>query len=408
MKNGKNNCEQQKPTRTSPFITRSYFYTKDDAEKVAKVVLDGKLTHSSGEETKKLEKEFAQYCGTQYALATNSGTSALQLAVKAVGVGIGDEVILPAYTFIATAQAILSQGGVPVFADLDDTFCISIDSVKRLITKKTKAIMVVHIFGNTADVEGLKKVIGNRRISIIEDCAQAIGADYMGKKVGNLGDIGCFSFNEKKALPTGQGGMLTTSNKDFYRIAAATRNTGIDKTISSNEINTVGNTLFMTEMEAVLAREILKKIDKLNNARRLNFEYLYKKLKKSRNKLTIYSIIKGANPSFSRVIFLFDFKKMKITRDIFIESLNKEGIPLRTFYPIPLYKYRLFQERRDMFIDNNFAFIKNKINYRKIILPNTERFCEQQVGLEFSPYITKKDIDDVLAALDKVMTVKNK
>lgn len=408
MKSKKSNYERQKPIRTSPFITRPYFYTKDDAEKVAKVVLGGKLTHSSGEETKKLEKEFAQYCGTQYALSTNSGTSALQLAVKAVGVGVGDEVILPAYTFIATAQAILTQGGVPVFADIDDTFCISIGSVKRLITNKTKAILVVHIFGNVVNVEGLKKIIGNRKISIIEDCAQAIGADYKGKKVGNLGDIGCFSFNEKKALPIGQGGMFTTSNKDFYRIAAATRNTGIDKTVSSNEINTAGNTLFMTEMEAVLAREILKKIDKLNRARRENFKYLYKYLKKNRNKFIIYSIIKGANPSFSRIIFLIDFKKLGMTRDVFVETVNKEGIPLRIFYPIPLYKYRLFRERRDTFIDNSFAFMKNKINYRKIILPNTEHFCEQQVGLEFSPYITKKDIDDVLTALDKVMTVKNK
>lgn len=404
MKNGQNNPKLWKPVRTAPFVTKPYFYTKEDAEKVAKTVLCGKLTHSSGEETKKLEGEFAQYCGTQYALATNSGTSALQLAVKAVGVGIGDEVILPAYTFIASAQAILAQGGIPVFADLDDTFCISMDSVKKLITQKTKAIMVVHIFGNVSDIDGLKKVIGKRKIAIIEDCAQAIGANFKGRKVGNLGDIGCFSFNEKKALPTGQGGMLTTSNKEFYRIAAATRNTGIDKTVSSNEVNTVGNTLFITEMEAVLAREILKKLDKLNGARRINFKYLHKNLGKYKNKLKIYSILNGADPSFSRIIFLIDFERMGMTRDVFIEAVNKEGIPLRIFYPIPLYKYRLFQERRDVFIDNSFAFMKNKVNYRKVFLPNAERFCKQQVGLEFSPYITKSDIDDVLTAINKVMT----
>lgn len=408
MKSEKNDPGQWKPVRTAPFVTKPYFYTKDDAEKVAKTILSGKLTHSSGKETKKLEKEFAHYCDTQYALATNSGTSALQLAVKAVGVGIGDEVILPAYTFIATAQAILAQGGVPVFADLDDTFCISVDSVKKLITKRTKAIMVVHIFGNVADVDGLKKVIGNRKIAIIEDCAQAIGANYKGKKAGNLGDVGCFSFNEKKALPTGQGGMLITSNKEFYRIAAATRNTGIDKTVSSNEINTAGNTLFMTEMEAVLARSILRKIDKLNKARRMNFKYLHKNLKKYKNNLTTYSILRGANPSFSRIIFLVDFKRLGVTRDTFIEAVNREGIPLRMFYPIPLYKYHLFQERKDIFIDNSFAFMKNKINYRSVCLPNAERLCEQQIGLEFSPYITKKDIGDVLIALDKVMTEKNK
>ncbi len=404
----KKNYPRKEYVRTAPFITKPYFYTKEDAGRVAKTVLSGKLTHSSGNEIKKLENEFAEYCGTKFALATNSGTSALQLAVKAVGVGVGDEVILPAYTFIATAQAVLAQGGVPIFADLDDSFCISLESVKKLITKNTKAIIVVHIFGNVANIEGLKKIIGKKKIVIIEDCAQAIGAIYKDKKAGNLGGIGCFSFNEKKALPTGQGGMLITSDSNFYRIAAATRNTGIDKTISSSEINTAGNTLFMTEMEAVLARTILKKIDKLNQARRINFKYLQKKLKKHQNKYRIYSIIKGANPSFSRIVFLIDFNKIGITRDSFIEAVNKEGIPLRTFYPIPLYKYRLFQEKRDIFIDNSFSFAKNKVNYRSICFPNVERFCKQQVGLEFSPYITKKDIDDVLTALDKVMTVKNK
>lgn len=392
------------PVRMTPFVTKSYFYTKEDADIVAKTVLSGKLTHSSGEETKKLESEFAQYCGTQFALATNSGTSALQLAVKAAGIGLGDEVILPAYTFIATAQAILSQGGVPVFADLDDTFCISPKSVKKLITKKTKAIIVVHIFGNVADVDSLKKIIGKKKITIIEDCAQAIGATCNDKKVGNLGDIGCFSFNEKKALPTGQGGMFTTSDNKLYRIAAATRNTGIDKSVSSNEINTAGNTLFMTEMEAVLARAILKKLDKLNRARRINYDHLQNCLKNYRNKFKMYSIAKGANPSFSRIVFLVNFKKLGITRDSFIEAVNKEGIPLRIFYPIPLYKYRLFQEKRDAFVDNSFAFAKNKENYRRVSLPYAERFCEQQVGLEFSPYITKKDVEDVLTALSKVIT----
>jgi len=403
----KNNSKRRKPIRTAPFITKPYFYTKEDAEKVAKTILGGRLTHSSGEEIKKLEKEFARYCGTRYALATNSGTSALQLAVKAAGVGVGDEVILPAYTFIATAQAILAQGGVPIFADLDDTFCISIKSVKKIITKKTKAIVVVHIFGNVADVEGLKKIIGNKKIAIIEDCTQAIGATLKNKKVGSLGDIGCFSFNEKKALPTGQGGMLTTSNYELYRIVAATRNTGIDKTVSSNEVNTVGNTFFMTEMEAVLARSILKKLDKLNQSRKKNFQYLQKKLDNYQNNLKIYSIHKNANPSFSRIIFLIDFKKIGTTRDTFIEAVNREGIPLRTFYPIPLYKYRLFQERKDKFINNSFAFIKNRRNYRSISLPNVEHFCEYQVGMEFSPYITKKDIDDFLLVLNSVINKNN-
>ena len=389
--------------RTTPFITKPYFFTKEDSENVARVVSSGKLTHSSGNEIKELEGEFAQYCGTQFSLATNSGTSALQLAVKAIGIGLGDEVILPAYTFIATAQAILAQGGTPIFADIDDTFCISLESVKKLITKNTKAVIVVHIFGNVADVDGLKEIIGKRKIAIIEDCAQAIGATYKDKKVGNLGDIGCFSFNEKKALSTGQGGMFTTSNDGFYRIAAATRNTGIDKSISSNEINTVGSTFFMTEMEAVLARSILKKIDKLNSIRRINFEHLKKDLENYADKLKIYSIIKNANPSFSRIAFLIDFANLGITRDNFIKAVNECGIPIRTFYPIPLYKYRIFQEKKDAFIKNSFSFLKNKINYSRIFLPNVERFCEQQIALEFSPYITKQDIDDALNILDEII-----
>lgn len=394
------------PLRKTPFITKPYYYSKRDTQNMTKVLLSGNLTHSSGTEIKKLESEFSEYCGTKYSLATNSGTSALQLAVKAAGINVGDEVIVPAYTFIATAQAVLSQGGIPVFADIDETFCISPESVKKVITDKTKAIIMVHIFGNVAKVDEIKKIINdrNKNIVIIEDCAQAIGAECKGKKVGGLGNIGCFSFNEKKALPTGQGGMFTTSNHNYYRIAAAARNTGIDKLDKKKEANTIGYTLFITEMQAVLARSVLKQLDKLNKVRRKNYAYLNNLLAKKLKILKMYKIQENCKPSFSRLAFTIKFERFGIGRDWFVEAVREEGIPVRTFYPVPLYKYRLFQDKRDYFTKSSFPFSESDIDYKRLNLPFVEKFCAQQVAMEFSPYLVKEDLEDFIEAIFKVLS----
>ncbi len=372
--------------------TVPYEYSETDAEKIFRVILSGKLTHNTGNEIISLEREFSDYIGTKYGVATNSGTSSLHLAMKAVGIQPGDEVVVPAYTFIAVAQAVLLCGGVPIFADIDDTFALSPASIEAAITPRTKAIIVVHMFGNVADMKQIQTTAKKHKLFVIEDCAQAVGARWNGKRVGSLSDIGCFSFNEKKAIPIGQGGMLTTSNPLFYRNAIATRNTGIEMIGGKIDVTTIGSTLFMTEIQAALARRVLPHLDRLNSTRADNFHTIQNQIQVLKEHLQTYKIVQGAEPSFSRFVCMVDFRYIGISREVFIDRMRKEGIPMKTFYPLPLYKYTIFREKKDMIMQKTFPFSENThINYRALHLPFTEQFCVQQVGMEFSPYLSHAD-----------------
>ncbi len=386
------------------FPTQPYVFSKEEARRVYTIILSGKLHHRTGHEVSMLEKEFAVYHGVQYALATNAGTSALEMAIKAIGIKPGDEVIVPAYTFIATAQAVLARGGIPVFADIDDTFTISPLSVAKRISSRTKAIVAVHMFGNVADMDQINRIAKQRKLFVVEDCCQAIGATFKEKKVGSLGDIGCFSFNEKKAITTGQGGMFITNNKDFFTIANHTRETGQLDDLLASDVITTGNTFALTEMQASLARSELVRLDQLNDVRMKNYDIFSSMIDTDFVPLRWYRILPQAHPSFSRLVFMIDFEFLRVSRNDFIKAMNHKGIPMRTFYPIPLYAYTLFQKRRDTLLDSSFPFALNsRVRYSKLHLPYVETFCRQQVGIEFSPYITEEHLSFMCSVLSNYL-----
>ncbi|MGI5855299.1 MAG: DegT/DnrJ/EryC1/StrS family aminotransferase [Candidatus Merdivicinus sp.] len=171
---------------------------------------------------RKFEERFAAYVGAKYALAINNGTSSLHTALFAVGIQPGDEVLVPSYTFWATVVPVVSAHGVPVFCDVDpETFCITPEEIEKHITPKTKAIMLVHVWGNPCDMDGILAVAKKHGLKVIEDCSHAHGATYHGKKVGTLGDVGCFSLQESKLLPAGEGGILVTNEEETYQRAVA-------------------------------------------------------------------------------------------------------------------------------------------------------------------------------------------
>lgn len=378
--------------KEEPFPTRPYIFTQEDADKVSRVVLSGNLHHTAGTEVASLEKEFALYHDVKYALATNAGTSALELGLKAIGLKPGDEVIVPAFTFVATAQAVLSRGCIPIFADIDDTFTISPESLERVITERTKAVIPVHIFGNVANIERITQIAKKHKLFVVEDACQAVGAQIKDRKVGSWGDVGCFSFNEKKAISTGQGGMLITSKKKYYDIAFITRDTGQAREEIGSDVVTIGNTFAMTEMQAALARSILEKLDDLNAKRRSNYELFVELMETGALPLHWYRTLPSSAPSFSRLVFMIDFKKLDISRKEFIGKMHAAGLPMKTFYPAPLYAYSLFRKKKDMLLKSNFPFsFSPHLKYPKK-LPYVELFCQQQIGLEFSPYITREHI----------------
>ena len=203
--------------------------TDADRAAVARVLDRGVLSGAGAPEVKALEAEFAAAVGVRFCLATNSGTSALHIALAAAGVGAGDEVIVPALSFIATAQAVLHQGAVPVFADVDpDTYNIDPADAARRVTPRTRAIMPVHLHGLPADMDAIEALARRHRLTVIEDAAQAHGALYKGRAVGTLGAMAAFSLNSTKNLPAGEGGLFVTDSEELYARAARVRFDGLE------------------------------------------------------------------------------------------------------------------------------------------------------------------------------------
>jgi dTDP-4-amino-4,6-dideoxygalactose transaminase len=173
-----------------------------------------------------LEEDFSRYCGTRHSIAVNSGSSALLVALSALGIGPGDEVIVPGYTFIASISSIIFARAIPILAEVDETLNLDPEDVRQKITPRTKAIMLVHMLGNPGRIDEIKKIADDHKLFLIEDCAQALGATYKGKPVGSYGQIGTFSFNFYKTITAGEGGMVTTSDEALYKRAFAIHDQG--------------------------------------------------------------------------------------------------------------------------------------------------------------------------------------
>ena len=193
-------------------------FTQEEADAVSRVLLSNKVNYWTGTECREFEKEFAQYIGTEYAIALSNGTLALDVALKAMGIGAGDDVIVTSRTFLASASSIVTAGANPVFADVDlNSQNISAETIKAALTPNTKAIIVVHLAGMPAEMDDIMALAEEHKLWVIEDCAQAHGAKYKGKSVGSIGHVGAWSFCQDKIMTTGgEGGMVTTNDKDLW------------------------------------------------------------------------------------------------------------------------------------------------------------------------------------------------
>lgn len=243
---------------------------QEELEAVRRVLESGILAH--GPEVEAFEREFAEYVGADYAVAVANGTAALDLILKAYGVGEGDEVITTPFSFIATANAILYQKAKPVFGDIDpETYNLNPDTVLELITPRTKAIIVVHLYGHPADMKAFREIAEDHKLVLVEDAAQAHGALYEGRKVGSLGDAAAFSFYATKNMTTGEGGMVVTNDRRVAEKVRMLRDHGQAEKYLHVEL---GYNLRMTSIAAAIGRVQLRKLDRLNEARRGNAELL--------------------------------------------------------------------------------------------------------------------------------------
>ena len=310
------------------------------------------------------ERNFIRKYKTKFGISVGSGTDALMISLMAIGVKKGDEVITAANTAIPTITAIINSGATPVLADINlKDYLIDINSVKKLITKKTKAIIPVHLYGQIADMDKLIKITRNHKIKIIEDCAQAQGAKYKGKFAGTLGDIGCFSFYPTKILGTyGDGGFILTNNKEIYEKAKRIRFYGIEMENKSNKFfnkyyaNENGVNSRLDEIQSGILNFKLKKINEYINLRRKKARLYLKLLNK-----TELILPKENNDNF-HVYHLFTVFHEK--RDAIIKRLNKSRIFTRVIYPYPIKNMKPYQSLKSKKLINT-----NKISKGIFSLP---------------------------------------
>ena len=316
------------------------FIGQDEISAVSEVLASGML--AQGDRVAEFEKKFADYCGTTYGVATNNGTAALHAALLAADIGYGDEVIVPAFSFIATASAVSMCGAKPIFADVNDqTFTINPEQVAERITPKTKAIIGVHLFGQPFEIRALQEICESHNLKLIEDAAQAHGALYNGEKTGGFGHFGCFSFYATKNMITGEGGLITTSEKAFAERLRLIVNHGQSEKYLHTRL---GYNYRMTDIAAAIGIVQLKKLDKFNMRRRKNADY-YNSHLSVLGLVTPYVAPGMYHVYHQYVIRLTD--EFPVKREEFIEYLKTKGIGTAVHYPIPIHRQPLYALAND-------------------------------------------------------------
>lgn len=349
-----------------------------------------------GTKVPEFSKQFAEFQGANYGVCVNSGTTALYIALKAAGVGPGDEVITTPYTFQATVVAILMTHAVPVFVDTaPDSFLLDASKVEAAITERTKAILPVHIAGYPADLDALVDIGNRHNLKIIEDCAQAHGAEWRGRGVGSWGDFGCFSFQSSKNLCAGEGGIVLMNDRELYERAWALHNCGrTPPDTESGNIEPFGANFRMTEWQAGLLLSRLTRLEAETNHRHMNMRWLD----------GWFGEIPGIkvtplDPRATRCgshgyKAIFDSEEFEdISRGTFISAMRAEGIPIGYWYNTPMY--------RASFLSSNL--FGSDLDFSDVHCPETEKIC--QSGLAFSQNVltgTEEDMEDIIKAAIKI------
>ena len=309
-------------------LTAQYKSIKTEVDAAVKRVIDSQH-FILGPEVEAFESEVAAYCGTKYAVGVASGTDALILSLKALGIGPGDEVITPPFTFFATAEAVSIVGAKPVFVDIDpETYCINPELIEDKITKNTKAIIPVHLFGQCADMDRIMEIAKINNLKVIEDTAQAMGAKYKGKQAGSMGDIGALSFFPSKNLGGfGDGGMIITNNKELADKIKMLRVHG--STIRYIH-SAIGINSRLDALQAAILRVKLKHLNRWLDGRRKVARYYDENLKG-------LPLITPYAPSYNTHTYHLYVLRVKPSPEKLAKSLNDAGIEARTYYPVPLH-----------------------------------------------------------------------
>jgi dTDP-4-amino-4,6-dideoxygalactose transaminase len=354
-----------------------------EVDAVTEVLRSGILTSrkESGSMVARFEKAFSSFVGARHAFATNSGTASLHLSLLASGVGHGDEVIIPSFTFVATAETVVLAGARPVFVDIDsETYNIDPGQIEKFVSKRTRAVVPVDLFGLPADAKPIREIAEKHGLVVIEDAAQAHGARYLEKSAGGFADLACWSFYASKNMTTGEGGMVTTDSDKLAEKLPCMRTHGEAGEYVSTMI---GGNFRMPEVEAAIGCVQLKKLPSFLEARRRNAERLSFKLRHLKE-LQLPTVPRGRKHSWYLYTVRLKDSDAK-SRNTIVSMLRERGVGATVYYPTPIHLmpfYRKFSQRN---------------------LPNTEKAAVQVFSLPVHPGVTGEQIDYIAGSVKKIV-----
>jgi perosamine synthetase len=406
-----------KPVREKPFP--QHRTTGDEEKKIVMEVMDSGILSEfmgsnnkhffGGDYVKTFEKKWSKRFHVKHTVSVNSATSGLYAAIGAAGVGPGDEVIVVPWTMTATATAILSFNAIPVFCDIEeDTFCMDPESVEKLITPRTRALMPVHIYGHPADMDSIMELASKHKLIVIEDAAQSPGGYYKGKLTGTIGHMGVFSFNCNKIIQCGEGGAVVTNDDELAKRLRLIRNhgeaviaTGMDV---QNLSNIIGWNYRMNEIEAAIMTVQMDRLDDLLKSRKKLVDYLEEGLKPI-DGLILPVVKTGCTHTYYRYTIRLDTNKISVPASTLAKALNAEGIPFNADY-IPLNLYPIYQQRIGYGRKGcpfSCSYYDGNVDYSMNNLPITEKMTRTTLSSEvIRPPQTLEDIDQIIHAFQKV------
>lgn len=399
----------------------------ENAIRAAEAVLrSGKVNYWTGRKGMEFERRFAEWQGSKFAVSTTNGTSALHVALTALGIGPGDEVIVPSYTFIATSFAVVQSGAVPRFADVNlDDHCLSIESAEQLVNERTRAVMPVHLYGNVCDMERVRAFARKHHLFVIEDNAEAFGGSYRGRKTGTLGDIAGCSFCQSKTFTTGgEGGMVTTDDEELAWIARSFRDHGYDVKDRLNLLeleqklsyihNMVGWNYRMTEMQSAIGLAELDRMDTWNMPRRRRNAHIIMDALRELPVVKYLPVDTAERQNgFFVLAFSLEIERMSCTIDEFVEAAGAEGAPCwRVFWP-QCHTERAFQEH-NAFGRSHFPFRskeyarRSSVDYRRVEVPNAVWHQDHTFTCFAYPTFEPRHCEQIANALVKVIKAYSK
>jgi dTDP-4-amino-4,6-dideoxygalactose transaminase len=393
-----------KPVRKFPYPAWPMF-GKEERKALLAVMASGKWG-IGGKENEKLEKRFARLHHVRHAVAVMNGTVALEIALKAGRIGAGDEVIVPAYTFAATATAVLNVNATPVFADIDpETYCLDPESVRRVLSPRTRAIIPVHIAGQPADMDAIMNIASERSLFVIEDAAQAHLAAWKRMPVGSIGHAGTFSFQSSKNVTSGEGGLVVTQDDALAERCWSYHNCGRAPGREWYHHPRLAGNYRMSQFQAALALAQLPKARKQHQTRQRNARLLASKL----NGLPAFSPLSVHPLVTSHAYHLFVIRYnseecSSIDRSLILKALTAEGIPASRGY-VPLHREGFLTEAKEFTLRDSAYAARD---YSQVECPNTERACEEAIWLTQNLLLgSRDDILDIVRAFEKVIEHKD-